>query len=393
MTDRSRTIARLTGWARRRLPGFVLLLLAARPVASHAQWLAPSVGVGVGAASVRYAETLETTMVSVTPTLSWLGSHAFVSASGVLASAAVQGALAAAVTTSFDAPVAADLTLLTGGSRASAAVTHQTRLTGRLQLRAERGGVWLGSGIGTVADGSARSTTRVHDLGGWVEAGPMSATLTHLPTAAGDSVRFTDTELALRWSWARLSIDAMVGWRAGSARVAGLDDPGRWRSLTGTLRLTDRLAVVAGAGSYPLDLLQGFPAGRFTTMSLRLTPSRATARPAGIDADAPSAAAASAPDADGMSALVVRTLEDGRRRLRVRAVGATTVEMQGSMTAWTSVPLTAEGDGWFVVDLAIPAGTHELALRRDGGRWMVPPGLAPRVDEFGVATGVLFVGR
>jgi len=44
------------------------------------------------------------------------------------------------------------------------------------------------------------------------------------------------------------------------------------------------------------------------------------------------------------------------------------------------------------VELIIPAGAHELVLRRDGGEWVVPPGLSRRVDEFGVTTGVLIVG-
>ena len=403
VTHRRRAIGGITGWARGRLPGFVFLLLALPTRAASAQWLQPSVG--IGAASVRYAETLETTMLSLTPTVSWLGTRGVVTATGVIASTAVQGLVAAAFTTSFDAPLAAELALLTGGSRSGAAVTTQSRLTGRVQLRTARAGLWVGTGLGAVADGSAQSTTRVHDLGAWLALGAVDLTLTQLPTAAGDSVRFTDTELGVRWQRERLTLEATAGRRGGTARVTGLDDPGAWQSLTGSLRLSDRVALVAGAGSYPLDLLQGFPAGRFTTISLRFTPARAGSPAADAtleggdgaraipDAPARTASAADAGvDATGLSTLVVRTLEDGRRRLRVRAVGATTVELQGSMTDWATVPLVAEGDGWFAVELDIPAGAHELVLRRDGGGWVVPPGLSRRVDEFGVTTGVLIVG-
>jgi hypothetical protein len=370
-----------------------------RPAALRAQWVQSSVG--LGAASVRYAETLETTMVSVTPTLAWLGTHGVVTATGVLASASVQGVVAAALTSSFDAPVAADLTLLTGGSRTDEAVTRQSRVTGRVHLRTTRAGLWLGAGLGRVTDGSSASATRVRDFGAWVDLGGLGVTLTRLPTTAGDTVRVTDTEFGVRWNWERLALDVISGWRTGTARVSGIDDPGRWRHVTGTFRISDRVAVVAGAGSYPLDLLQGFPAGRFTTVSLRFTPSSTPRAAAPINTPWDDTAVLGAPtavgsrdasrDAGDVSMLVVRTLDDGRRRLRVRAVGASTLELQGSMTAWETVSLVAEGDGWFAVDLAIPVGSHELVLRRDGGRWIVPRGLAVRMDEFGAESGVLVV--
>jgi hypothetical protein len=399
MTHRPWARRGITGWALRRLPGFVLLLLTTRPAALSAQWIQSSVG--LGAASVRYAETLETTMVSVTPTLAWLGTHGVVTATGVLASASVQGVLAAALTTSFDAPLAADLTVLSGGSRTNDAVTRQSRVTGRLHLRAMRAGLWLGAGVGRVTDGSSSSATQVRDLGAWLDLGPLDVNVTRLPTTAGDTVRFSDTELGLQWTWDRLTLDATAGWRTGTARVSGIDDPGRWRHVSGTFWITDRVAVVAGAGSYPLDLLQGFPAGRFTTVSLRFTPSSTPRAAAPVSTPWDDTVARGAPAGIGtrdgsraasdVSMLIVRTLDDGRRRLRVRAVGASTIELQGSMTAWETVSLVAEGDGWFAVDLAIPVGSHELVLRRDGGRWMVPPGLAVRVDEFGVESGLLVV--
>jgi len=399
MSHRPRASERVTGWALRRLPGFVFLLIASRPVPLDAQWLRSSVG--LGAVSVRYAETLETTMVSLTPTLSWLSTHGIVTVTGVLASASVQGVMAAALTTSFDAPVAADLAVQTGGSRTNEAITRQARVTGRVQLRASRAGLWLGTGVGRVTDGSNASATRVHDLGAWLDFGDVGVTLVRLPTMAGDTVRFADTELGVRWEWQRLTVDATMGWRSGTARVSGIDDPGTWRHATGTLRLSDRVAVVAGVGSYPLDLLQGFPAGRFSTVSLRFTPPstpRAVAPGRTSQDDTAARGAPTSPATSvasravgGVSTLIVRTLDDGRRRLRVRAIGAATVELQGSMTAWEAVPLVAEGDGWFAVDLELPAGSHEVVFRRDGGRWGVPPGLAVRVDEFGVETGVVVI--
>jgi hypothetical protein len=391
---RRQTHARLAGNARMRVPGVVLpwgawpvalsaiVGIVATPVTLPAQWLHTSLG--IGAASVRYAQALEVTMLSLTPTVSLLSSHGSLSATGVLASTAAQGVVAAALTSSFDAPLAVDVALLAGGSRSDGAVTRQSRLTGRVQWRGTRAGLWVGAGRGLVADGSTSSTTRLQDLGAWLTLGAIDLTLTRLPTAAGDSVGFTDTELVARWDRSRLTVEGTAGWRSGTARVTGIDDPGRWRSVSGAWRFSDRVALVAAVGSYPLDLLQGFPAGHFTSVSLRFTPARPTeVRPLG--------AAASPALATGISTLVVRALDDGRHRLRVRAVGATRVELQGSMTAWAPVAFLSEGDGWFAVDLMIPVGTHELVVRRDGGDWVVPPGLTVRLDEFAGRTGVLVI--
>jgi hypothetical protein len=394
---RRQTRARLAGNARTRVPGVVLpwgawpavlstiVGIFAAPVTLPAQWLHTSIG--IGAASVRYAQALEVTMLSLTPTLSLLSSHGALSATGVLASTAAQGVVAAALTSSFDAPLAVDVALLAGGSRSDGAVTRQSRLTGRVQWRGTRAGLWVGAGRGLVADGSTSSTTRLQDLGAWLTLGAIDLTLTRLPTAAGDSVRFTDTELVARWDRSRVTVEGTAGWRSGTARVTGIDDPGRWQSVSGVWRFSDRVALVAAAGSYPLDLLQGFPAGRFTSVSLRFTP----ARPMEVRAVRAAASVEPTASANGISTLVVRALDDGRHRLRLRAVGATRVELQGSMTAWAPVAFLPEGDGWFAVDLMIPPGTHELVVRRDGGEWVVPPGLAVRFDEFAGRTGILVI--
>jgi len=41
--------------------------------------------------------------------------------------------------------------------------------------------------------------------------------------------------------------------------------------------------------------------------------------------------------------------------------------------------------------MPIARGTHQINLRVNGGRWIVPPGLTPITDEFGGAVGLLIV--
>ena len=51
--------------------------------------------------------------------------------------------------------------------------------------------------------------------------------------------------------------------------------------------------------------------------------------------------------------------------------------------------MRAEPDGWWVLELAGEPGTYELTVRRDGGEWLVPPGLIERRDEFGGVAGLV----
>ena len=372
----------LAGGALRRIPGVVVwaLVLVGSPVA--AQQVRASVG--IGAVSVRYANTLNVSMVSITPTLTWLGERGYVGTSGVLGSASMQGLAVASAFTSADAPLAGELATTVGGSIANASATSQGQLTARVHWRASLGGVWAGAGVGRVGDGTTSSGTRVRELGGWAQWRDLALTVTHTPVEAADGIRYADTQGSARWRGARFELDGVVGMRGGTARVSGIDDPGRWASLTVTAHLTDRLAFIAGGGSYPLDLLQGFPAGRFATVGLRFsrTPARSARGTAAVDA--PTGGVAESP-------VTVQAAADGRWLVRIRAEGATRLELQGDPTGWVPVAMEPEGAGWFRVTLALASGVHEVVVRRDGGAWRAPVGLASRRDEFGGETGLLVV--
>ena len=379
---RALPLVAFAGGALRRIPGVVVsaLVLAVSPVT--AQQVRASVG--IGAVTVRYANTLDVSMVSITPTLTWVGERGYVGTSGVLGSASMQGLAVASAFTSADAPLAGELATTVGGSVANASATSQGQLTARVHWRAALGGVWAGAGVGRVGDGTTSSGTRVRELGGWAQWRELSLTVTHTPVEAAAGIRYADTQGSARWHGERFELDGVVGARGGTARVSGIDDPGHWASLTVTAHLTDRLAVVAGGGSYPLDLLQGFPAGRFATVGLRFsrTPSRQAWRAAEVAAPIGTTAEPS---------VALQATDDGRWLVRLRAEGATRLDLQGDPTGWTPVAMEPEGAGWFRVTLALASGVHEVVVRRDGGAWGVPIGLASRRDEFGSVTGLLVV--
>ena len=78
-----------------------------------------------------------------------------------------------------------------------------------------------------------------------------------------------------------------------------------------------------------------------------------------------------------------------RRTLRVRAPGAGAVEIAADFTDWRPVMLAREGDDWWTITRAIPAGPRQLNVRTNGGPWLVPRGATPVADEFGGTVGVI----
>lgn len=88
----------------------------------------------------------------------------------------------------------------------------------------------------------------------------------------------------------------------------------------------------------------------------------------------------------------------GRATIRVQLAGlharARAVEVEGDITAWRPIALTATGKGIFVGAFPARAALVRLRLRIDGGAWFTPPGVATQRDDFGdeVAVFVLTLG-
>jgi hypothetical protein len=154
--------------------------------------------------------------------------------------------------------------------------------------------------------------------------------------------------------------------------------------------VASRLAVVASGGSYPVDLTQGYPGGRFVSLALRIASrdTRPTERPAASTSAVSVVDASREPSA---TAFQVRTTGDNQRTLRVDAPSARSVELNGDFTHWQPVRLTRDRDGWWGVTLPIAPGTYQLNIRVDDGPWVAPPGLLTSADEFGAIAGILTI--
>jgi hypothetical protein len=208
---------------------------------------------------------------------------------------------------------------------------------------------------------------------------------------------FADTELWGGWGRGALELSASAGVRAGDLGAGTR----AWLNGGAALWLGRRYAVVAGAGAYPADLVQGVPGGRFGTLALRVRtrprPSAVVAAPDVLaravarsrlraDADADPRRGAGAATARDFAA---RPVGGGWYRLGLHAPDARTVELMGDFTNWEPVPLERAANGRWELALPLGVGSHRFNVRLDGGPWTVPAGVATVGDDYGGVAGIL----
>lgn len=379
---------RRAGGALWRSVGFVALSLLS--AALPAQQVRSSVV--IGGVRIRYADAFEVSALTLSPALTLQSGANVFGANATLSQPSLgawsgQLTLAGSTFRPIRGAFAAELGGNGGGSTSGDGTrTGHAQVLGRAHLISARFGAWAGAGAGSSWNGASWQATRVGELGVWGQRDAIGALVSWSPIVASDSARYADLLLALRWRGRRLELDGTLGHRSGPARAAGVSDPDAWTSLSASWRVSTRMAIVASGGTYPLDLLQGFPSGRFASVGVRLTgpgsgPSPEFARaPEDIERDRL---------VRGVSALRIRRVAANRFELRLRASGTARMEITGDLTGWEPVAMRAEPDGWWMIALDGEPGTYEITVRRDGGAWLVPPGLRVRRDEFGGVSGLL----
>lgn len=361
----------------------LVVLSASAGAQSRALW------VDIGAASSRYADTLNSTSLSLSPTLRFAGPRASFSASGTLSqlsgASSNSGALDASLFSPTRSGFSAEFEGTTGGSAHSdGSKTGQLLGAGRIHVDADARGAWFGAALGRTWDGAWRRIVQ-GDLGAWFTGPVGSVSLSVAPTSVDDSIKYTDAALSLHHAFTLLDLDASLGARSGSQIPTLAANSKSWGSLGVTWRWRPDVGLVVSAGTYPVDLTQGFPGGRFLSVSVRLTPARAQyVTPAVVT---PSVAEA----ATELEALALDRMGNGSQMLRVRAPSARTVEIAGDFSTWSPVQLQRNADGSWTSAVRIPSGTNQIAIRVNGGKWTAPPGLLPVTDEFGGSVGVLVV--
>jgi hypothetical protein len=161
--------------------------------------------------------------------------------------------------------------------------------------------------------------------------------------------------------------------------------------------LSPSVALTVSGGTYPVDLMQGFPGGRFASAGFRLRWQSATNEPAPVRTKPetrPVVPPPLAPVKRVVEPVVDFRSEDlaGQTRLiRVRAPNARIVELSASFTDWKPVALTNAGNGWWTLERDLAPGVHRVNIRVDSGAWLVPPGLAKLADDLGGTVGLLVI--
>jgi hypothetical protein len=354
--------------------------------------------IDAGALSMRYADSVNASGIAVTPAF-WTESRlSSLAASGTLTQFSAggwsaQGSTSASLFTPRIGPLLGEIEGGAGGStHKDGARTGQLLGTGRLHLAGRNSGIWLGGGLGSTWDGDAWRNVRQAEAAGWTRFGSASAFVSATPVVVDDSIRYTDAEVAGSINLARFELGGSAGFRSGN-RLPTLGGTAKsWGSVSATGWIANHIAIVGSAGTYPVDLTQGFPGGRFASLGIRLGARRfppATSAVSEID-DLP-ATTAPRRGAAGITRFETRNVAGRTREIRILAPSATQLDLMGDFTGWKPVALRKSADGWWTVSLPITPGIHEMNARMDGGRWVTPPGLAVKSDEFGGSVAILVI--
>ena len=301
---------------------------------------------------------------------------------------------------------------------------NQLDAEARLHYMAEKGGVWLGSGVSRPLRVAAASTINVSSGGAWTKLGPttlrgtvtsfyftkivdtttferrqggsvMCASAPASPTSLPDNVlpaqlpatssgcsyssRLTDVEGSVQWQHRSVEVTMRGGHRFGPSVDIEPERP-RWGSVQVAYWITSQVAAVAGGGREPSQPSRGLPARDYTSLGIMLA-----------YWPIPRQTVLVASPATLVRAFELRPAGIALQRLTARIGGVETVEIMGDFTDWAPVPLTRRGrDHW---ELLIPMspGFHQINLRIDGGKWIAPPGIPSMKDGFNGHVGVLVV--
>jgi hypothetical protein len=358
-----------------------------------------------GVASVRYDDTLSVTAATIEPTLRYdsdlvsllaSGTYAQLSPGRRAASWTSQGEVAGSVFTRAIGALRGEIVGRAGMSaHEDGTRTGEWQTLGRAHvMRAERG-AWLGGGGGRTWDGVSWRDVRTADAGAWMRrsstmlvviASPTSISVPSSGGGATTSLRYTDVELSGRLTPGRVEFGGTLGHRAGDATVSASDER-TWGSGTASVRLTRWLTFMGSAGAYPVDFAQGFPGGRYVSLSVGVATGPRASDPGGAEMIRSTGTA----QREQPAAFRVDMLQSGARRVRLRAPTAARVEIAGDFSAWQPIAMRRAPGGWWEAELAVPAGPHEMSVRVNGGKWEAPPGLPVVVDELGGRSGFFVV--
>lgn len=277
---------------------------------------------------------------------------------------------------------------LRGEMLLNAATTIQTgfmptaALTGRARVRFERDdqGGHTEAGVSRAFDGDRWQTVLMGEARAWMRRGNTFTSLRTTPMQLGVGDLLVDHEGLLEWFTGRGIITATLGVRLGEAERGTRG----WGGLTVTWPFLVDTWLTTSVGSYPADLIQNLPAGRYVSMALRLPNGRLPAMrrpPPPLPPPRPRT-----PDlpVTARLALVTGPALDSTsiREVRVWAPGARVVELMADFVDWLPVPLIRQPNGEWRGYYQITPGLHRVNIRIDGLDIDAPVNWPTTKDEF-----------
>lgn len=344
---------------------------------------------------MRYADSVNANAFALSPAL-W--------AESPLSSLSLNGTLSSFTAGGWSAQGTADGSLFTkragfllgefegsagGSTHNDGARTGQVLASLRAHAMGANQGVWLGAGAGGAWDGSIWRSVRQGEAGAWARIGSAIASASATPVIVDDSIKYTDAQLSASFNLPIVELSASGGFRSGSNLPTMGGNAKSWGNVSVTGWIMSRVAIVASAGTYPVDFTQGFPGGRFASLSLRLGQRRfpPTASSSHEISDISPVSRASSSE----NRLAVRNRGGSTQELRFTSATAKTVEVMGDFTGWQPVRLSNDASDVWTGSFRIGRGIHEVNVRIDGGSWRAPAGLPSKKDEFGGSVGVLII--
>jgi hypothetical protein len=353
--------------------------------------------VDVTGTGVWYADSIRAAGTSIAPALRLEWPSATLAGSFTLShlsggGSSIQGGVAPSLFTPSIGPFSAELAGSVGGSSHHDG-TRTGAALGLMRVYATKGdaAAWAGAGGGSTWDGSVWRRVRQKEVGAWIERNNVTTVATVAPVVVEDTLSYTDTELSLRYATSGYELGLTGGWRSGSVGLEIGGTSRTWGSLSALAWISSRVAIVASAGSYPVDFTQGYPGGRYATLALRIA-SRGVRRSSETTFTREVGSDRTVADARPIATdFAVQTASGRHRTIRIEARGAQTVEINSDFTRWRPTRLERSANGSWVLSLPLAAGTYQVNIRIDGGAWVAPPGLLTSTDEFGGVVGILVV--
>lgn len=271
--------------------------------------------------------------------------------------------------------------------------TLQLLSQARLHVLHDRYAARGGAAVTRTFDGFAWRTTVLGDVGGWVRVGGATVAYTGTPMQLQYGDVLGDNEATVSWTTGRVSYDAALGVRVGEAQRGTV----AWGGLTATWPLVAGLYATASAGSYPADLIQGLPGGRYVAFAFRLPDGGLASLRRALRPTPPPAAPARAerpelPITERLALVIGPALDSaGLREVRAWAPGVGTVEIVADFTDWIAAPLVRQPGGEWRGYYHVAPGLHRLNLRLDRRELDVPVNLARTRDDFLGEVGLILV--